>query len=88
MKIPHNTSKEPTLPAGTSSASKTASTVLWPKQALALNKQTNKKKKSGHRVINKLGPFRPHLFSAPQGGLQFPAQLKGYPQHQCDLIES
>lgn len=86
MKFPHNTSKEPTLPAGTSSASKTASTVLWPKQALALkNKQT---KKSGHRVINKLGPFRPHLFSAPQGGLQFPAQLKGYPQHQCDLIES
>lgn len=44
MKFPHNTSKEPTLPAGTSSASKTASTVLWPKQALALkNKQTNKK---------------------------------------------
>lgn len=44
MKFPHNTSKEPTLPARTSSASKTASTVLWPKQALALkNKQTNKK---------------------------------------------
>lgn len=44
MKFPHNTSKEPTLPAGTSSASKTASTVLWPKQALALKKQTNKQK--------------------------------------------
>lgn len=32
--------------------------------------------------------FRTHLSSAPQGGQQSLAQLKGYPQHQCDLTES
>lgn len=36
VKFSHNTSQQPTLPAGVSSVSDTTSALLWPRQALAL----------------------------------------------------